>query len=189
MSCPGGLFVISGPAGTGKGTLVHRIMKRLDDVWLSISATTRAPRPGEIEGVDYYFKSDSEFDTLIENDGLLEWAEVHGMRYGTPRDTVLQKIEEGKRVILEIDVQGAFQIRRRYPNAVLIFIVPPSMDELIRRLYSRGTETEEQIRRRLQTAKVELSETNEYDVQIVNDDLETATRELCTAIERFSGRS
>ena len=180
--------MISGPSGAGKGTLVHRITEKLDDLWLSISATTRLPRPGEKDGIDYYFKTDSEFDDLIANDGLLEWAEVHGMRYGTPRDTVLKKIEEGKRVILEIDAQGAFQIRKRYPEATLIFIVPPSMDELVKRLHSRGTETEEQIRRRLQTAEVELSETNEYDILIVNDDLEIATKELCEAIQIYSGR-
>lgn len=184
----GGLFVISGPSGAGKGTLVSRIMDRLDDAWLSISATTRAPRKGEREGIEYFFKSDAEFDTLIAEDGLLEWADVHGRRYGTPRATVEAKIAEGKRVILEIDPQGAFQVRERHPDAVLIFIAPPSFEELEHRLRKRGTETDEQIRRRLQTAQVELSEINEYDVVVQNDDIETATRDLIEAIESYSTR-
>ena len=183
MSHEGGLFVISGPSGAGKGTLVSRLMERLDDVWLSISATTRAPRTGEVDGVDYHFLTDAQFDELICSDGLLEWAEVHGRRYGTPRAAIDEKVARGQRVILEIDPQGAFQVRERYPEAFLIFIKPPSFSELETRLRGRGTETDEQIHARLETARLELSEANEYDVVIINDDLEETTRELADVIE------
>ncbi|MGN0035510.1 MAG: guanylate kinase, partial [Coriobacteriales bacterium] len=167
----GGLFVISGPSGVGKGTLVARVLDRLDDVWLSVSATTRPPRQGETDGVSYRFVSDEQFDHLVADDGLLEWAWVHGQRYGTPRAAIDDRVAAGIRVILEIDPQGAFQVRERYPQAVLVFIVPPTFSDLEKRLRTRGTESDEQIARRLQTAQVELSEANEYDVVIRNDDL------------------
>jgi len=182
----GGLFVISGPSGVGKGTLVARVLDRLDDVWLSVSATTRPPRQGETDGVSYRFVSDEQFDHLVADDGLLEWAWVHGQRYGTPRAAIDDRVAAGIRVILEIDPQGAFQVRERYPQAVLVFIVPPTFSDLEKRLRTRGTESDEQIARRLQTAQVELSEANEYDVVIRNDDLEQATADLVDVIESYS---
>ncbi|MBQ1448698.1 MAG: guanylate kinase [Coriobacteriales bacterium] len=179
---PRSLFVISGPAGVGKGTLIARAKERMDDIWVSISATTRHPRGQERDGVEYFFKSEEEFQHLIENDGLLEWAEVHGKHYGTPKDTVLDHIARGECVFLEIDTQGAFQVRDRYPEAVLIFIAPPSFEVLEQRLRGRGTETEEQVLRRLQTAELELSRMSEYDVVIVNDELETAVDEFVRTV-------
>ena len=162
---PGKLFVISGPSGVGKGTLVERLRSRLPQCVLSVSATTRKPRPGEVDGVSYHFLSDEEFDRLISEDGLLEWAEFSGHRYGHD-------------VLLEIDVQGAMQVRTAAPDALLIFIAPPSRAELERRLRERGTESAEAIERRLAAAEVELSRQNAYDRVFVNDDLERTTDEL-----------
>ncbi|MDO4850262.1 MAG: guanylate kinase [Actinomycetota bacterium] len=179
---PRSLFVISGPAGVGKGTLISRAREQMEDIWVSISATTRQPRGRERDGVEYFFKSEEEFQHLIENDGLLEWAEVHGKHYGTPKDTVLDHIAKGECVFLEIDTQGAFQVRDRYPEAVLIFIAPPSFEVLEQRLRGRGTETEEQVSRRLQTAELELSRMSEYDVVIVNDELEAAVDEFVRTV-------
>ena len=182
----GNLFVVSGPSGAGKGTLVNRLREEVSDLWVSISATTRSPRPGEVEGVHYFFKSDDEFDALIESDGLLEWANVHGKRYGTPKAPVLEHIAAGEQVILEIEPQGAFQVHDKYPECILVFIEPPSMEELERRLTGRGTETPEQIAGRLQVAQVEMSRKVEYDVVVKNDDLETAVQELIAAIDGFA---
>ena len=153
----GGLFVISGPSGAGKGTLVARLVDEVPGCWASVSATTRAPRDGEREGVDYFFLSREEFDDLVASDGFLEWAEYSGNCYGTPRSSVEEHRAAGENVILEIEVQGAFQVREKVPDATLIFIEPPSLEELERRLRSRGTEDEEAIARRMETAKVELS--------------------------------
>ena len=174
----GNLFVISGPSGAGKGTLVKRLLERTPDAWVSVSATTRQPRPGEIDGVHYYFMNDTRFDELIASNGLLEWADVHGKRYGTLKRTVLEHMHEGKQVILEIDVQGAFQVREIIPEAVLVFIEPPSLEELRRRLVGRGTEDAEAIERRMKTAELELSQKSAYDKVLVNDDLDVATEEL-----------
>ena len=174
----GNLFVISGPSGAGKGTLVARLVQSVSDAWVSVSATTRLPREGEVEGIHYHFVSDAEFDRLVAEDGLLEWAHVHDCRYGTPRATVEAHIAQGEQVILEIDVQGAFQVREKMPQAHLVFIEPPSMEELERRLRGRGTETEEKIAGRLATAKVEMARKMEYDIRLVNDDLDEATAEL-----------
>jgi len=174
----GNLFVISGPSGAGKGTLVQKVLARDPALWLSVSATTRAPRPGEVDGVSYLFRTDEEFDELIAEDGLLEWAEVHGNRYGTPRAPVVEHVEAGDQVILEIEPQGAFQVKAAYPDAILIFIAPPSFEELERRLVHRATETPEQIRRRLQTAVVEMGREKEYDVVVCNDDVDEATDRL-----------
>ena len=174
----GNLFVISGPSGAGKGTLVARLMKEVPDAFLSVSATTRAPREGEVDGVHYYFKTEEEFRKIAESDGFLEWANYATASYGTPYEPVAKSIEEGKQVILEIDVQGAFQVRERMPEAHLVFIEPPSFEELEKRLRGRGTESEEAIQKRLDAAKLELSRKEEYDIRLVNDDLETATREL-----------
>lgn len=180
----GNLFVISGPSGTGKGTLVNRLVERIPDAWVSVSATTRQPRPGEMEGVHYFFLSDTRFDELIAANGFLEWADVHGKRYGTLKRTVQEQMRLGKQVILEIDVQGALQVREKIPQAVLVFVEPPSLEELRRRLVGRGTETADAIERRLATAEVELTYKMEYDKQLVNDDLEVATDELVDFVNR-----
>ena len=174
----GNLFVFSGPSGAGKGTLVARVMSEVPDAWLSVSATTRSPRPGEVDGVSYYFIDKPSFMKLVDEGGFLEWAEYSGNCYGTPVASVMEKIDEGKQVILEIDVQGALQVRERIPQAKLVFIEPPSFEELENRLRNRGTEDEPTIQRRLEAARVELSQKMEYDIQLVNDDLEVATQEL-----------
>ena len=174
----GNLFVISGPSGAGKGTLVARLIQEVPDTFLSISATTRAPREGEIDGVHYHFMSEEKFMELVEADGFLEWARYSDSCYGTPAEPVRESMSQNKQVILEIDVQGALQVREHMPEARLVFIEPPSFEELERRLRGRGTETEEKIQKRLAAAKVELSRKEEYDITLVNDDLDAAVQEL-----------
>ncbi|MBR3689527.1 MAG: guanylate kinase [Eggerthellaceae bacterium] len=178
----GNLFVISGPSGAGKGTLVARLIESVPDARLSISATTRKPREGEVHGVHYYFSTRDEFMELVEQDGFLEWAEFAGNCYGTPRSFVEKSMAEGAQVILEIEVQGAFQVREKMPEAHLVFIEPPSLEVLEERLRGRGTEDEEAIQRRLATARVELSRKMEYDIRLVNDDLERAVDELIAIV-------
>jgi len=169
---PGQITVISGPTAVGKGTVVAALRLRVPDLWVSVSATTRAPRPLERDGVDYLFVSDAEFDELIENEGLLEWATVHGTdRYGTPARPVDAAVAAGRHVILEIDLQGARQVRAKRPEARSIFLAPPSWDVLVERLVGRGTETPEQRTRRLATARMELAAASEFDHVVVNDDL------------------
>lgn len=171
--------VIAGPTAVGKGTVTALLRERNPEIWESISATTRAPRPGEVDGVHYRFVSEAEFTELIDQDQMLEWATVHGKhRYGTPRGPVEQAVADGKPVLLEIDLEGARQIRQSMPEARFVFLAPPSWDELVRRLTGRGTETQEQIERRLETAKIELAAESEFDVTIVNDDLDSAVRQL-----------
>lgn len=184
----GNLFIVSGPSGAGKGTLVARLRHVVPDMWVSISVTTRAPRPGEVDGVHYVFISDERFDELIETHGLLEWAEVHGNRYGTPRAAVEERVAQGFQVVLEIDPQGAFQIRDLLPATVLLFIQPPSMDELIRRLKGRGSETDEQVAVRMCTAERELELVGEYDHVVINDDVARATDELVGIIDTYAKR-
>ena len=178
----GNLFVISGPSGAGKGTLVARLLDEVPDTWLSISATTRAPRTGEEDGVHYYFSSRSDFEQLAANGELLEWAEYSGNLYGTPRESVENHMAKGEQVILEIDVQGGFQVRERFPEAHLVFIEPPSLEELERRLLNRGTEDAQTVAKRLEAAKAELLRKNEYDFIIVNDDLDAAVQKLVAYI-------
>lgn len=182
----GNLFVLSGPSGAGKGTLVKRVLQRIPDAWVSVSATTRKPRPGEVDGKDYYFLDQPRFDELVSQNGFLECACVHGNSYGTLRSRVQDHMNAGGQVILEIDVQGAFQVKKAMPEAHLIFIEPPSLEELERRLRGRGTETEEVICKRMKTAEVELAQKMEYDVQVVNDELERATDELVSYIGSFA---
>ena len=175
----GDVTVISGPSAVGKGTLVQALLTVHPEVWLSVSVTTRSPRPGEIDGLHYHFISNAEFDELIATDGLLEWALVHGTdRYGTPAAPALAAVEQGKKVILEIEIQGARQVKKHLPNCRMVFIAPPSPQTLQERLRHRGTETEEQMARRLRTADAELAAVSEFDHVIVNDDLGTATAEL-----------
>lgn len=163
-----------------------RLLKRVPDAWLSISATTRHPREGEQDGVQYYFLQREEFERLIEQDGFLEWAEYSGNYYGTPLAAIRKNIEDGKQVILEIEVQGAAQVRERMPEATFIFIEPPSLEELEQRLRNRGTEDEETIQKRLAAAKVELSRKEEYDIQLVNDDLDEASEKLIAYVNELA---
>jgi guanylate kinase len=173
------LFVISGPTAVGKGTIVAKVLEDFPQVYVSVSVTTRAPRTGEVDGVHYFFVSDEEFDDLVANNGLLEWATIHqAARYGTPRAAVEKALSECRPVILEIDYQGARQVRVSMPEAVQVFIAPPSWDELVRRLVNRGTESLEQIERRLETARVELACQDEFDRVIINDDLDIAVADL-----------
>ena len=182
----GNLFVISGPSGAGKGTLLSRVLERIPDAWVSVSATTRKPRPGEVDGLHYFFLDTDHFKSLVEQGGFLEWAQVHDNYYGTLKRSVLDHINAGEQVILEIDVQGAFQVRKALPEAHLVFIEPPSLEELERRLRQRGTETEDVISSRMKTAEVELAQKMEYDIQVVNDDLEQAVDELVDIINSFA---
>lgn len=182
----GNLFVVSGPSGAGKGTLLSQVIERIPDAWVSVSATTRSPRPGEIEGVHYFFLDTDHFKSLVEQDGFLEWAQVHDNYYGTLKQSVIDHMNAGDQVILEIDVQGALQVRKALPEAHLVFIEPPSLEELERRLRQRGTETEDVISSRIKTAEVELAQKMEYDVQVVNDDLERAVDELVEVINSFA---
>lgn len=182
----GNLFVVSGPSGAGKGTLLSQVIERIPDAWVSVSATTRSPRPGEIEGVHYFFLDTDHFKSLVEQDGFLEWAQVHDNYYGTLKQSVIDHMNAGDQVILEIDVQGALQVRKALPEAHLVFIEPPSLEELERRLRQRGTETEDVISSRMKTAEVELAQKMEYDVQVVNDDLERAVDELVEVINSFA---
>lgn len=173
------LLVLAGPTAVGKGTVAAHIRDHNPEIHLSVSATTRAPRPGEIDGVHYYFVDDAEFDRLIAEDELLEYAVVHNRsRYGTPRAPIDAALAAGKTVLLEIDLQGARQVRKAEPAATLIFLLPPTWDELVQRLVGRGTEGAEERARRLRTAKVELAAQNEFDHLIVNEDVAAAAAEV-----------
>ena len=173
------IVVIAGPAGVGKGSIVSELLARREDFVLSVSATTRAPRPNETDGVEYFFVDDPQFDRLVSRDEMLEWAWVFGLnRYGTPKEAVRNLQENGKTVILEIDLDGARQVRKTAPEAVQIFIAPPSFEELESRLRGRGTETEEQLHARLDTAKQELQAQEEFDRVFINDELDKTTQEV-----------
>ncbi|MFF3545751.1 guanylate kinase [Streptomyces platensis] len=181
------LTVLSGPSGVGKSTVVAHMRKVHPEVWLSVSATTRKPRPGERHGIHYFFVEDEEFDKLIANGELLEWAEFAGNRYGTPRQAVLDRLASGEPVLLEIDLQGARQVRESMAEAELLFLAPPSWDELVRRLTGRGTEAPEVIERRLAAARVELAAEKEFDVTLVNTSVEDVSRELLALMLNRSG--
>jgi len=175
----GDITVISGPTAVGKGTVVSALRRRCPDLWVSVSATTRKPRPMERDGRDYLFVSDAEFDALIARDGLLEWANVHGRhRYGTPRGPVEVAVAAGQHVILEIDLQGARQVKQKLPGVRSIFLEPPSWEVLVGRLVGRGTESSDVRARRLATARVELAAASEFDHVVVNEDLERTVEEL-----------
>lgn len=182
----GTLFVLSGPSGVGKGTLRAAALKDIEGLSYSVSCTTRPPRPGDREGIDYRFVSDEEFSRMIEDGLFLEYAQVHGgPRYGTLKADVDRELDAGRDVLLEIDVQGARQIRSLIPDAVMIFVLPPSEEELERRLRGRGTETEAELRARLDSARRELREVETYDYVLVNDDLDKASATLRTMIMNF----
>jgi guanylate kinase len=181
----GRLTVLTGPSGVGKGTLVKLLLERHPEIWLSVSATTRAPRQGEEEGRSYFFLSRPAFEQRVAEGGLLEWAEFAGNLYGTPRQPVEQRLAEGRPVLLEIELEGARQVRRSFPAGFQVFLEPPSFAELERRIRGRGSDSEEAIARRLERARVELAAAPEFDARLVNGELEIALAEL----ERLMGLS
>lgn len=178
-SSPSRLVVLAGPTAVGKGSVSAAIRERFLDVWISVSATTRRPRPDEVDGVHYLFVDDDEFDRLIAEDELLEWAVVHrAARYGTPRRPVEEALAAGRPALLEIDLQGARQVKAAMPQALFVFLAPPSWSELVRRLVGRGTEGAAERERRLSTAQVELAAEDEFDVTVVNREVRAAAEEL-----------
>ena len=183
MAEKGVLIVVSGFSGAGKGTIVKKIIEENDNYALSISMTTREPREGEVEGVSYFFVSKERFEDAISNGELVEYANYVGNYYGTPKKYVEQMIESGKDVILEIEMQGAMQVKTRFPEAVLVFVTPPNADELKRRLMSRGTESEEVVNKRMKRAYEESAFVDRYDYLLVNDDLDKCVKELHMLIE------
>lgn len=174
----GFLLIISGPAGTGKGTVCKELLQRNEDIVFSVSATTRQPRIGEVEGTNYFFIDKDKFETMVEQDEFLEYAHVHTNYYGTPKEFVMNQIEKGEIVLLEIDVQGALQVKQNYSEAVFIFLLPPTMEELKNRIIKRGTETEEDINRRFENAFKELDFVGKYDYFVVNDVVEDAVADI-----------
>ncbi|MCK9443513.1 MAG: guanylate kinase [Tissierellaceae bacterium] len=179
----GFLLIISGPAGTGKGTVCKELLKRNTNIIFSVSATTRGPRVGEIDGENYFFIDKEKFETMIGNDEFLEYAYVHTNYYGTPKKFVMEEINKGEIVLLEIDVQGAMQIKKNYSEAVFIFLLPPTMEELKNRIIKRGTESEEDINRRFENAFKELDFVGNYDYFVVNDIVEDAVSDIESIIK------
>ena len=178
MDKEGSLIVISGFPGAGKGTLVKKLVENYDNYALSVSMTTREPRPGEIDGVHYHFSTDEEFERIIADGGMIEYAGYCGHYYGTPRDFVTKRLAEGKDVILEIEIQGAQKVRRQFPNAVLLFVMAPSGRELYQRLTGRGTETDDVIRKRMWRAVDESEGIDSYDYVVINDDLDACVAQV-----------
>lgn len=174
----GKLFVISAPSGAGKTTVIKRLMKDQPELVLSVSYTTRSPRPTEKDGVDYHFVSEPEFKRMAGNNQLLEWANVHNFLYGTPREPIEKWVSEGKKVILDIDVQGGMNVKNNFKSATLIFLLPPSHEELVRRLTIRGANKGDDLATRIRNADVELDKKDNYDFQVVNDDLDVAVSEV-----------
>jgi guanylate kinase len=177
------LTVLSGPTAVGKGTVVTRLTQEHPEIFVSVSVTTRPPRPGEVDGVHYHFVSDAEFDALIAESALLEWAVVHGVhRYGTPRGPVSEAVDEGRPALLEIDLQGARQVKANCPDARFVFLAPPSWEELVRRLVGRGTESAVQRQQRLATAQAELAAQAEFDYVVVNREIGQAVEDLVALV-------
>ena len=183
MMNKGKVIVISAPSGTGKGTVIAKLMETYDGLFLSVSATTRAPRPGEVHGVHYLFMTKEEFNKMAENNDFLEHAEFAGNYYGTPLPPIIEKTSKGISVILEIEVKGFKQVKEKMPEAISVFLAPPSMEELERRLRNRGTDSEEKILERLSIAKEEMKLSEKYDYIVVNDDVDRAVREIINIIE------
>lgn len=179
---PGKLIIFTGPSGVGKGSLMRSLLQRHPELYYSVSVTTRSPRLGEMNGKDYYFISRSKFEQLVAAGEFLEWAEFAGNYYGTPREEVEKQIRSGKSVVLEIELEGARQIRATFPSTISIFILPPSFKELENRIRGRASDSEEAIARRLCRAQEEIHAANEFDLQIVNDDFETALNSIETAL-------
>ena len=179
---PARLTVLSGPSGVGKSTVVAGLRKECPEIWLSVSVTTRPPRPGEVDGREYYFVDDADFDRMVAGGELLEWAAFAGYRYGTPRGPLAEKLAAGIPSLLEIDLAGARQVRRAVPDALLVFLAPPSWPELVRRLTGRATEPPEVIERRLAAARVELAAEDEFDVTLIN----TSVQDVCHQLVALS---
>ncbi|HRC41092.1 guanylate kinase [Nostocoides sp.] len=180
----GRLTVLAGPTAVGKGSVAAYIREHVPTIWLSVSVTTRAPRPDEVNGVHYHFVDDGAFERMRAAGELLEWAVVHGAaKYGTPKGPVLEALARGRSPLLEIDLDGARQVRATMPEALFVFLEPPNWEELVRRLVGRGTETAAERERRLETARIELAAAQEFDVRIVNDDVERAARELVSLMD------
>lgn len=182
MNQRGLLLVVSGPSGCGKGTVLSQVFAKQPNTYYSVSATTRAPRPGEVDGVQYHFLTKEAFEEKIAAGQMLEYAQYAGNYYGTPAQAVDAQLAEGKNVVLEIEVQGAKQVKQRRPEAVMIFIMPPSMKELRRRLTDRGTESQEVIQRRMETARQEMPQAKDYDYIVFNDTVEEAAEDICAIL-------
>ena len=190
MQQSGILFVLSGPSGAGKGTICQELLRQIPNLQYSVSATTRKPRLGETNGINYWFKEKDEFEEMIKNDLLLEYAEVYGNYYGTPKEQVLKVLKSGKNVVLEIDPQGAMQVKAKFPEGVFIYILPPSLDELAARITKRGTDSKDSIKKRLEAATEEIQYALKYDYVVVNDKVETAVDSIATIIsaEKFNSK-
>ncbi len=178
------LTVLSGPSGVGKSTVIAELGRTCPQIWISVSVTTRRPRPGEVDGREYHFVDDPEFDRLIGSGALLEWARFAGNRYGTPREPLYERLDAGVSCLLEIDLAGARQVKRAVPDARLVFLAPPSWDELVHRLTGRGTEPAEVLERRLATAREELAAADEFEVTLVNTSVKDVCRQLVALMEQ-----
>ena len=182
MKNPKKLIIITGPSGVGKGTIVKNILKREKNIWLSISATTRKPREGEVDGRDYYFLTTKKFKEMINNEMFLEWAEFAGNYYGTPINIINEKIKNGYKVILEIEVEGACQVRKKFPETISIFLLPPNKQELEKRIRNRGTDNEKSILQRLERADFEMNSSKDFDYVLKNNEIEKTSEEILKII-------
>jgi len=178
----GNLIVISGPSGTGKGTVCKQLLEEKREIAYSVSATTRKPREGEVDGINYYFLAKNDFEKMIQAQELLEWAEVYGNYYGTPLKKIKEKLAEGKDVLLEIDTQGAMNVKKKFPKGVYIYIVPPSLTELSRRIRGRGTDSQDSIMKRLKAASAEIKIGKSYEYVVVNDTVANAVRQIAAIV-------